>query len=192
GNRLRDLGERLQLGDASLRLRVELRVLDRLRNLRRDRDDELLLVPSELARLDRADVQRARQTLTREDRDREDRLVLVLRQGRELREAGVEMRLRRDHDRRALGGGSARYPLARPHARALGHLLDLRAVRRPEDELVTALVVEVDEARVRVEHLRHLARDEPEHFFEIERRVDRLDRLGQQAEMALSYIHSTA
>ena len=101
------------------------------------------------------------------------------------------MRLRRDHDRRELRGGRARDPLPGPHARAPGHLLDLGPVRCAEDELVAALVIEVDEARVGVEHVGNLARDEREHFLEIERRVDRCDRLRQEAQMALSYVHST-
>ena len=60
---------------------VELRVLDRLRDLRRDRDEELDLGVGERARLARADVERALERVAREDRDGEDRLVLVLRAG---------------------------------------------------------------------------------------------------------------
>ena len=41
GDRLGDPRERLELGDAPLRALVELRVLDRLRHLRRDRDEQL-------------------------------------------------------------------------------------------------------------------------------------------------------
>ena len=82
------------------------------------------------------------------------------------------------------GRGRAGDPLARPHPRAPRHLLDARAVRRAQHELVGALVVEVDEARVGVERVGDLARDELEHLLEVERRVDRRDRLGQQAQMA--------
>ena len=81
GDRLRDPGERLELRDAPLRPLVELRVLDRLRDLRRDRDEELDLGVGERARLARADVERALERVAGEDRDGEDRLVLVLRAG---------------------------------------------------------------------------------------------------------------
>ena len=147
---LGDAGERLELAHAPLRLLVQLRVLDRLRDLRGDREQQLDLGPGELARLARADVQRALELVAREDRHGEDRLVLVLRQVGERLEARVEVGLRRDHHRRPIGRRRAGDPLARPHARAPRHLLDARPVRRSQDELVGALVVEVDEAGVRV------------------------------------------
>src|SRR5947208_12699147 len=56
GDSLRDPGERLELPHAALRLRVELRVLDRLGDLCGDRHDQLQLVRRELPRLDRAYV----------------------------------------------------------------------------------------------------------------------------------------
>ena len=162
---LRDARERLELGDAPLRALVELRVLDRLRDLRRDRDEELDLGVGERPRLARADVERALELVgAGHDRDGEDRLVLVLGQVRKLLEARVEVRLRGDHDRRALRGGDTRDPLARTHARRARELLDARAVRRAQHELVRALVVEVDEARVGAERVGDLARDELEHL----------------------------
>ena len=121
---LRDLRERLELVDAPLRVGVELRVLDRLRDLRRDRDEQVDLGLVVLARQPRADVERALELLAREDRHREDRLVLVLRQVGEELEARVEVGARGDRDRRALGGGDARDPLAGPHPRPPRHLLD--------------------------------------------------------------------
>ena len=77
-------------------------MLDRLRDLRRDREQQLDLAARELARLARADVERALELLAREDRHREDRLELVLGQVRERLEARVEVGLRGEHDRRAL------------------------------------------------------------------------------------------
>ena len=156
--RLRDgLGdprERLELVHPPLRLGVELRVLDRLRDLRRDREQQLDLVVRELARLAGADVQRALEPLAaREDRHGEDRLVLVLGQVGEVLEARVEVRLPRDRHRCARLGRPAGDALAGAHARSLRHLLDRRAVRRAQHELVDALVVEVDEARVGVERV---------------------------------------
>ena len=101
GDGLRDPRERLQLVHAPLRLGVELRVLDRLRHLRGDREQELDLVVGELARLAGAQVERAFEPLpAREDRDGEDRLVLVLGQVRKILEPRVEMRLARDGNRR--------------------------------------------------------------------------------------------
>ena len=52
-----------------------------------------------------------------------------------------------------------------------------------EHELVGALVVEVDEACVGAEGVRDFARDELEHLLQVERRVDRSDGLGEEAEM---------
>ncbi len=100
------------------------------------------------------------------------------------------MRLRRDHHRRALRRRGAGDPLAGPHPRALRHVLDVRPVRRPQDEFVSSLVVEVDEAGVGVERVRDLGRDEVEHLFEIERRVDRRRGLGQKAEVPLGRVHA--
>ena len=125
-----------------------------------DGGDELHLVVCEVARLDRANVQRSGEPLAGDDRHREDRLVLVLRQVRELLEARIEMRLRRTHDRCELRGGRTGDAFARAHARTLRHLLDTRTVRGAEDELVAAFVVEVDEACVRVEHVGDLPCDE--------------------------------
>jgi hypothetical protein len=64
-------------------------------------------------------------------------------------------------------------------------------VRRAQDQLVGALVVEVDEAGLRAEGVRDLARDETQHLLEVQRRVHRRDRLGEEAEMALTYVHGT-
>jgi len=104
-------------------------------------------------------------------------------------EALVEMRLRRDHHRRAGGGGRSGDPFARTHARTPGHLLDARAEGRPQHELVRLLVVQVDEAGVGGQRVRHLARDEREDLLEVERRVDRRDRLRQQAQVTRRLVH---
>jgi hypothetical protein len=141
-------------------------------------------------RLLRADVERALQPLAREDRDREDRLVLLFPQVRERLEARVEVRRARDRDRRALGGGRPGDPLARPHLRDARHVLDARAERRAQHELVGGLVVEVDEARVRLERLGDLGRHELEDLVEVERRVDRRDRLGDEPKVTCRGIHA--
>ena len=59
GDRLGDARERLELVDAALRGRVQARVLDRLRHLSRDREQEIDLRLRELARFDRAHVESA-------------------------------------------------------------------------------------------------------------------------------------
>ena len=112
GDRFGDLCERLELGDPALCLGVELRVDDRLRDLARDRLEQLDLVLPELARLARAHVERARELVAGEDRHGEDRLVLRLRQVRELLPARVEVRLGGDRDGPAIGGGGAGDPFS--------------------------------------------------------------------------------
>ena len=192
-HRLGDARERLELVHAPLRLRVELRVLDRLRHLRGDREQQLDLVLGERARLAGADVERAfERAVARQDRHRQDRLVLVLGQVGEVLEARVEMRLRLEHHRRARRRRRAGDPLARPHARPPRHLVDRRAVRRAQHELVGTIVVQVDEAGVRLERAGDLRRDEREHLLQVERRVDRLDRLGQKPQVPLARIHPRA
>jgi hypothetical protein len=62
-------------------------------------------------------------------------------------------------------------------------------VRRAEDELARALVVEVDEARVGFERLGDLRSDEVKHLLQVERRVDGRDRLREELQVALGSIH---
>jgi hypothetical protein len=166
-------------------------VLDRLRDLGGDREQEVDLPGGELAGLPRAHVQRAGEPLAREDRHRQDRFVLVLGEIRKRLEARVEMRLRRDHHRLPGGRRRARDSLSGPHPRPARHLLDTGAVRRAQDELVRLLVVEVDKAGIGAERIRDLRRDEREHLLEIERRVDGGDRLREQAQVAGGLIHAT-
>jgi hypothetical protein len=61
---------------------------------------------------------------------------------------------------------------------------------RAQHQLVRLLVVEVDEARVRLERVRDPVGDEREHLLEVERRVDGRDRFGQEAQMAGGLVHS--
>ena len=191
GDGLRDPRERLELRHAALGIGVQLRVHDRLRHLRGDRDEQVDLGRRELARRPRPDVQGARELLAREDRDGEDRLVLVLGQVGKRLEARIEVGLCGNHHRHAVGRGRARDPLARTHARTPRHALDSRSVRRAQHELIRTFVVEVDEARVRGERVRDLARDERQDFLEVERRIDRFDRLRQQAQMPFANVHGT-
>jgi hypothetical protein len=166
-------------------------VLDRLRDLRCDRNEQIDLVLRELARLERPHVERSRKALAREDRNGEDRFVFVLTQVRKLLEARVEVGLRRNHDGRAFRRGHPGDPLAWMHARPSRHLLDARPVRRAQDQLVAAIVVEVHETGLRAEGVRDLARDETQHLLEVQRRVHRRNCLGKQAEMALTNVHCT-
>src|SRR5262249_46503248 len=62
-------------------------------------------------------------------------------------------------------------------------------MRRAQHELAGALVVEIDEARVRVEGVRDVGRDQREHLLQVECRVDRLDRLGQEPQVPVPRVH---
>ena len=168
-HRFRDPRERLELLHPATGLRKELGVLDRLTDLRRDRREQVDLGLGEGARLERTHVERALEQLAREDRHRENRLVLVFTEVRERLEPRVEMRLRRDHHRSSLGGGYSGDPLAATHARCDRLVRDPSAVRRAEHELVRALVVEVDEARIGLERCRNLVRDRLHHLLQVER-----------------------
>ena len=137
----------------------------------------------------RADVQRPLEHVAGEDGHGEDRLVLVLAQVRERLEAGVEVRARGEHDRPALGGCDPGDPDAPTHPRRARRVLDPRAMGRAQHELVGALVVEVDEAGVRLERSRDLVGDRLEHLLQVERRVDDVGRPGQEGEMACSVVH---
>ncbi len=180
GDGLRDGGERFELGDTALRVVVELGVLDRLRDLARDRHEEVDLVGPELTGSLGADVQGSLEALLGEDGNGEDRLVLLLAQVRETLEARVEMSRLRDHHRRSLGGRGAGDPLARAHLRDARELLHPRAVGGAQNQFVRRLIVEIDEARVGLEGLGDLVRDQLEDLVEVEGRVDRGDRLGQK------------
>ena len=83
GHGLRDPRQRLQLGDAALRVVVQLGVLDRLRDLTGDGHEKLDLGVVVLPRRHRADVQRTLQLVACQNRNREDRLVLLLVEVRE-------------------------------------------------------------------------------------------------------------
>ena len=63
-------------------------------------------------------------------------------------------------------------------------------MRGAQHELAGAVVVEVDKARIGVERVGDLPRDEPEYLLQVERRVDGLDRLGQQAEVTRADVHA--
>ena len=106
-------------------------------------------------------------------------------------EARVEVRVGRQHHGLPLLRGDAGDALAERQPRALRHLLDARAVRRAKHELARAVVVQVDEAGVGVERVRDLARDEREHLLEVERRVDGLDRLGEELEVPPRLVHAS-
>ena len=162
---------------------------DRLGDLAGDRLQQLDLVGPELTRLPRADVERAGQLLAGKDRDGEDRLVLRLRQVRELLPARVQVGLRRDRNGTALRRRGAGDPLSWTQARAAGHRVEWRAVRGAQDELAGRLVVEVDEARIGVEGCGDLVRDEVQYLLEVERGVDGGDRLRQQPQVALGRLH---
>jgi hypothetical protein len=65
----------------------------------------------------------------------------------------------------------------------------MRGRRVISSELVGAFVVEVDETGIGAERVGDVARDEREHLLEIERRIDGLDRLRQQTQVAFADVH---
>ena len=93
------------------------------------------------------------------------------------------MRRLRDHDRATLGSGGAGDPLAQTHARPVGRVVESRPVRRAQLKHVRAFVVDVDEARVGAERVGDLGRDQLEHLGDVQRGVDRRDRVGQELEV---------
>ena len=121
---------------------------------------------------------------------REDRLVFRLGQVRELSPARIEVGVRGDSDGPPLGGRSTGDPLTRTQPRATGHLVERCAVGRAQHELAGGLVVEVDEARVGLERGGHLVGDEVQHLLEVECRIDRGDRLGEQPQVAIGRLHA--
>ncbi len=191
GDGLRDARERLELVHPPLRLLVQLGVLDRPRNLGGNRHEQPDLGIGEGTRRAGAHVEGALERLAGEDGNGEDRLVLVLAQVRKPLEPRVEVRLGRDHHRFALGCRHAGDALAGPHARDVRRVVDDRAVRRAQHELVGALVVEVHEASVGLERGCDLVRDRLHHLLQVERRVDDLDRLRQEREMTGAVVHQS-
>ena len=181
--------KRLELRHPPLRVVVQLGVLDRLAHLAGNRHEQLDLGLVELPLLDGADVQSPLQALPGEDGHGQDGFVLLLVEVREVLEARVEVRGARDHHRRPIGRRRSRDSLAGAHLRRARQLLDARADAGPQHELVRALVVEVDEAGVSLERVRNLRRDQLEQLAEVERRVDRRDRLGDEPEVALRSVH---
>ena len=114
-------------------------MLDRLRNLGRDRDEQVHLAVRELPRLFGTNVESAGQLLAGQDGYSQDRFVLVLGEVRERPEALVEVRLLGVMiGARSEAGGAARDPFAGPHPRCARHLLDPGAVGRAQHEVSPA------------------------------------------------------
>jgi hypothetical protein len=99
------------------------------------------------------------------------------------------MRFARDHDRPALGGCRAGDSLAGPHLRHSRHLLDARSERGAQHELVGGIVVEVDEARVGLEGLRHFPCDQLEDLVQPQGRVHGRDGLREEPKVPRGAIH---
>ena len=174
-DRLGELGQLLELGDPQARLLVEARVLDRARDERRGRDDEVDLVVRELARRFRVRRDRAdRLTCPPDDRHGEERLEPLLLELGHVLHPRVGERVVADERRLAV--------LHRPPGEALAALeRDLSRLslvgrrRRPQDE---PLVLEqVDEAGVHAARVRHEPDDGRQHLGELERRGDGRDDL---------------
>ena len=71
----------------------------------------------------------------------------------------------------------------------MGHLVDTRAVRCTQNELIRPIVVEIDKARIGMQRVRDLGRNLRQNFLKVKRRIDCLDRLGQQPQVSFAHIH---
>ncbi len=177
-DRLRELGELLELRDPEPGLLVLARVLDRARDERGRGHDEVHLVVGELprglgVRGDRAD----RLTRATDDRYREQRLVAVLVELRDVLHPGIGERVLADESRLAVLRGPPREALA-PLERDLPDLAFVRRRRRAHDQ--TVVLDEVDEAAVDAARVRHEANDGRQHFGELDRRGDGRDDLLEE------------
>ena len=133
-DRLRELRELLELGDAQARLLVQARVLDRARDERRRRDDEVDLVVGELARRLRVRGDRAdRLAGAPDDRHGEERLEPLLLELRHVLHPRVGERVVADERRLAVLDRPPREALAALE-RDLAGLALVRRRGRPEDE----------------------------------------------------------
>ena len=178
-DRLRELGELLELGDAEPRLLVEARVLDRARDERRRGHDEVDLVVGELprglgVRGDRAD----RLARAADDRHGEQRLVALLLELRHVLHPRIGERVLADERRLAVLCGPPREALA-PLERDLPDLALVRRRRRAHDE-PRVVLDEVDEAAVDAARVRHEPHDGRQHLGELDRRGDGRDDLLEE------------
>ena len=181
GNRLGELGELLELAHALPRLVVELRVLDRTRDERRARDEEVHFRVGELARRDGVESDRAdRLAALAVERHRNERLKpLFLELGHVFHTRIVEGVLAYER-RLALG---ERPPCKTLAALQLDAAREVR-VRRgsgAQHEPLPVTIEEVDEAGVRSARVGEQANDPFEDLLEVERGPDRRDDLLEEA-----------
>ena len=148
GDRLGELGQRLELVDAALHLAVQAGVLDRARDERRGGHHEFHLVRRELSRRlgvrgDDADDVAALAL----DRDGEERLEPLLLELRDVLDAGVVEEVLRDESRLPVLGGPPGEALTTRQLDLAGEVR-VRLGRRPENELAAVVLDEVEEACV--------------------------------------------
>ena len=174
GERLAELGQVLELGDAPPHLLVEAGVLDRARHERGARHEHVDLSLGELAR---------RPSVARDDADDVPVLADDRHADERLEELLLELRdvLRPRVLEESLADPGRLLPLRRPPGEALAalehDLADLLGVglgRRRQDEAVLALH-EVHEARVDGGGVREQPDDRVQHLVQVERRADRRD-----------------
>ena len=176
-DRLRELGELLELGDPDPRLLVQARVLDRARDERGRCDEEVDLVVRELPRRlgvggDDADhVARAA-----DDGEREQRLEALLLELREVLRARVGEGVVADEGRLAALRRPPREPLATFH-HDLARLSLVRGRGCTQHEALAGLVEQVREAGLNAARVRHQSDDGLQHLGQLERRGDRRDDL---------------
>ena len=119
-----------------------------------------------------------------DQRHRDERLVLLLLELREVADARVGQRVLGDEHRLAVLEHPARDPLARLHRDAAAQVRVLGG-GGAQREAPAAVVDQEDVGRVRDDGVVHEPHDRREHAVDLERRVDRVDDLVQEAEFAL-------
>ena len=180
-----ELRELLELAQRAPRALVQARVLDRVGHEGRDVQQEGGVLRAEHARGLGVQRDHADHALTLGDqRHGDERLVLLLLELGEVLDARVGERLLRDEDRLPVLQHPAGDALARRHRDAAA---EMRVALRggAQHDSPPAVLAQEDVGRVRDDGVVDEPHDRAQHLLEIERRVDGVDDLVEDAELVL-------
>ena len=180
-----ELRELLELAQRAPRALVQARVLDRVGHERGDVQQEGGVLRAEHARGLGVQRDHADHALALGDqRHRHERLVLLLLELGEVLDARVGERLLRDEDRLPVLQHPAGDALARRHRDAAA---EMRVALRggAQHDAPPAVLAQEDVGRVRDDGVVDEPHDRAQHLLEIERRVDGVDDLVEDAELVL-------